>query len=313
MTYPFKNLVLAGGGIWGLSYAGIATVLEERGIYRQIERVAGVSVGSMFATFMCVGYEPQDIMRIVKSTDFHKFEDKPNIFRVFTKYGFFKGDFCLEWMRDMVSQSPLAEGNPDITFGELQEKGARELFVFATDLNTQTYKEFSARTTPDCRVVEAVRASMSLPIVFPAWRFTTGEGHLFCDGGMMNNYPINFFDEAPFIQKGRLDNHETLGFMFMAPKTNAPRQDDGLGFGNLEKYMKSLMEAIVIGVGESLNVPGIARRTVMTNAHATGISPMQFKIQPEEVELLIETGASSVTDYLNAYSPLQLVEVVPTS
>lgn len=299
VQYPFKNLVLAGGGIWGLAYAGMAGVLEQRGIYNQIERLAGVSVGSMFATLIAVGYRPDDIMRIVKATNFHDFEDKPNVFRILTKYGFFRGDFALSWMRDLIGKSPVGLGRPDLTFAELSQRGGRELYVFATDLNTQTYKEFSARMTPEVKVAEGVRASMSLPLIFPAPTF---DGHIYCDGGMMNNYPINVFDVAPFLEPDRLTNDETLGFMFMAPRTNAARKDDGLRFGELETYLRALMESIVIGVSGALAVPGTLARTVMTDAHATGISAMQFKIQPEEASLLIQTGAQSLTDYLDRYT-----------
>ena len=44
--YDYKNLVLEGGGVRGLAYAGVFSVLEEKGILQQIEKVGGSSAGS---------------------------------------------------------------------------------------------------------------------------------------------------------------------------------------------------------------------------------------------------------------------------
>jgi NTE family protein len=303
LKYPFKNLVLAGGGIWGVCYAGVAAVLEKKGIYSQIQRTAGVSAGAIYATLMSVGYSADDMMNIVKTAPFHTFEDKPNLFRVFTKYGLFKGDAFLSWMGDMIAQSPAGQGNAGLTFKELQDRTGREVYVFATDLNTQTYKELSARTVPDWKIAEGVRASMSVPLIFSGWRFPDAADHqnIYVDGGMMDNYPLNFFDEPPFVSEGTLTNPETLGFLFMAPRRNAQRPDDGLKFGDMHTYLKSLAESILIGVMLSLQVPGNQERTVLTDAHATGISALDFKVKPEQIDQLIEAGRASITDYLKTY------------
>jgi NTE family protein len=301
--FPFENLVLSGGGIWGLAYVGVAQVLKEHGIYSKIKRIAAVSSGAIFGALMCCGYEPEDMLRILQETDFHSFEDKPNLLRVFTKYGFFAGDAFLHWLQEQVAASPLGAGNPDLTFGELAEKGGREFYAFATDLNTQTYQEFSQRWTPDLPIVQAVRASMSLPLIFKAWKFTGEDGlpNIYCDGGMMNNYPLPFFDEPPFVKPGTLANEETLGFLFMAPRANAKRPDDGLAYGELHVYLKSLLESIIIGVISSIESPSNTERTVMTDVHATGISPIHFKISSEEVELLVNAGRNSLEEYLSTY------------
>ena len=44
--YNYKNLVLEGGGVRGLAYAGVFSVLEQKGIIQQIEKVGGSSGGS---------------------------------------------------------------------------------------------------------------------------------------------------------------------------------------------------------------------------------------------------------------------------
>ena len=43
MDYPFQNLVLEGGGVKGIAYAGAFEVLEQQGILEQVGPVAGTS------------------------------------------------------------------------------------------------------------------------------------------------------------------------------------------------------------------------------------------------------------------------------
>jgi NTE family protein len=58
-NYSYKNLVLEGGGVRGLAYAGAFSVLEKKGILQQIENVAGSSAGSIAGMLVCVGYTGQ--------------------------------------------------------------------------------------------------------------------------------------------------------------------------------------------------------------------------------------------------------------
>ena len=69
----FRNLVFEGGGVKGLAYAGATRVLEERGILKDIQRVAGASAGAINALLMALGYSSDEQLAILKSTDFDEF------------------------------------------------------------------------------------------------------------------------------------------------------------------------------------------------------------------------------------------------
>ena len=43
----YKNLVLEGGGVRGLAYAGVFSVLENNGVLNRIENVGGSSAGAI--------------------------------------------------------------------------------------------------------------------------------------------------------------------------------------------------------------------------------------------------------------------------
>ena len=55
-NYGYKNLVLEGGGVRGLAYAGVFSVLEQKGIIQNIEKVGGSSAGSIAGMLLSIGY-----------------------------------------------------------------------------------------------------------------------------------------------------------------------------------------------------------------------------------------------------------------
>ena len=203
-TSEIKYLALKGGGVKGIAYAGALKVLDDEGIYDNIEKVAGTSAGSIVSCLIALKYPVQDksnsnvttIESIIEALDLKKFEDHKSKLRVITKYGLYKGQYFLNWMEDRVVGSPL--GLPKkATFKDLHDKGGMDLHVYSCNINTHSLQEFSYAVTPNIPIAEAVRASMSIPMFFSAWQFPGGQfnNHLFVDGGMMMNYPITAFDD----------------------------------------------------------------------------------------------------------------------
>jgi len=130
-----------------------------------------------------------------------------------THYGLYKGDAFLSWIKKRISFSKLGL-NENSTFADLKENGGKDLYVFASDLYTKDIVEFSYRKTPDVIIAEAVRASMSIPMFFQAWRFSNNNpnDHLYVDGGVAYNYPLSTFDSNEFTNDPSNINKQTLGF-----------------------------------------------------------------------------------------------------
>ncbi len=93
--YEYKNLVLEGGGIRGLAYPGALKVLEQKGIIKNIERVAGTSAGAITALMVSLGYNSYEIDSIIYVLKIQQFNDGKNIVgkirRVRKEYGVYKG------------------------------------------------------------------------------------------------------------------------------------------------------------------------------------------------------------------------------
>ena len=78
-----------------------------------------------------------------------------------------------------------------VTFADLRKAGCPTLKIVATDISARSLVLFSADTTPDVAVGDAVAASACIPGVFRAHRI----GERLCyDGGLVSNLPAWAFD-----------------------------------------------------------------------------------------------------------------------
>jgi NTE family protein len=107
----------------------------------------------------------------------------------------------------------------DISFLELAKKTKMTFRCYATDLQKSKIKEMSVLTTPAMLVRTAVRASMSLPIMYSPVK----EGDsLLVDGGLLHNLPLVFLTEAEI--------QETLGVLFVSEESTPKPIESVLDF-----------------------------------------------------------------------------------
>jgi len=284
-----KNLAFKGGGVLGIAYAGAIEALEEKKVLEQIQHVAGTSAGAITAALISLKYTSADILKVVAATDFKAFEDGWDPLRIASKYGLYKGEAFLTWMRKCITDKGLPA---TATFADFAKAGMLDLHVFAADLNERTLKEFSAGTTPNTIVAEAVRASMSIPLFFEAWTFSNSipDNHIYVDGGTIYNFPITTFDS-----NDDLANPETLGFYLQnIHGTNPPST---LGNDQLMQYVKDLFETLTDSQAIDFDKdPEEKKRTVVIDDF--GISATNFGLTDDQKKQLYNSGKTATTDYL---------------
>ncbi|MCR9142560.1 MAG: patatin-like phospholipase family protein [bacterium] len=298
-NYPFKNLVFQGGGVLGVTYAGVMRVLEAEGVLEQVERVAGTSAGAMASMLIGLRYSVDQLEEILLETDFKNFttESKPLEFK--DRYGWYSVRPLRTWLRGLIQNAgEHLKGEAlsgDETFGDLNKLGCREIKVFATDLNTRSIAEFDHESTPDVRVVDAVCASLTIPAFFQSFQFPDNNpnDHIYVDGGALLNYPIMAFDP----RRGKV-NRETLGFA-LEEKDDLGSVSD-LGFGTFRNWAEHLYETVKRVQSNLLNMHEEHKeRTVFLDVGT--ISPVDFEITHEEKLELIENGKRATEDYLRLY------------
>lgn len=181
-------LVVGGGGIKGLCALGAITRLNELKILRQPEILCGTSCGAMICILLLIGYSSVDICDLLVELDFtmlfkidiEDIFDSPHV-------GLGTNDKFIVILKKLMKNKGI---NPNITFKELYKLIPRQLIVTGTCINDMTLHYFSAKNTPNMPVSLAVQISMTVPVMFKPIHY---DGKLWIDGGCLNNYPIEPF------------------------------------------------------------------------------------------------------------------------
>lgn len=246
-NYDYKNLVLEGGGVRGFAYAGVFSVLEEKGILQQIQKIGGSSAGSIAGMLVSLGYNAIEIDSLMRELPVEQFNDgKGGLVGKYTrfkkKFGIYKGIAFEKWLQRLVKYKT---GNPLLTFEQLHKLHEnntlfKDLYCTGTNLSKQQLEIFSYETTPGMPLSLAVRISGGIPLYFEPIALdnqlqrikrsdTLSFINYYVDGGMLANYPVNMFDTCESGSNNALlcnkvkFNRQTLGI-----KLERPQQIDSI-------------------------------------------------------------------------------------
>jgi len=244
--YDYKNLVLEGGGVRGLAYAGVFSVLEERGILQQIENVGGSSAGSIAGMLISIGYTAAEIDSLMMELPLQKFNDGyggliGKYARFKKDFGIYKGEAFEKWLKTMVAYKT---GNPLLTFEQLHQLHLKDnlykdLYCTGTNLSKQQLEIFSFINTPSMPIALAVRISGGVPLYFEPIALddqlqkikrsdTTSFVNYYVDGGMLCNYPISIFDSCEYNNNPLLCDKVKFNPQTIGIKLERPQQIDSL-------------------------------------------------------------------------------------
>lgn len=284
-----RNLVFECGGMKCIAYAGALQALHDRGLLGSIRGVAGSSAGALMAMLLALRYTPQQIRRALLDTDFSTFHGRLEPLHIASRYGLSRGDGFYQWIVERLLQAGYTE---DLRFSQLADSALLDLRVYATDLTEKTVREFSAAATPDVPVGQAVRASMTIPLMFDAWQFPGGvpDDHYYVDGGVVLGYPIHAFDaDSPPA--------DTLGFHLNHHNDAGKNENISNVFGFIGHLFESLMQSQRINLNQS---PAVLERTVIIDDF--GIAATDFSLNHEQLKTLFDSGYESARGYLDRLS-----------
>lgn len=340
--YHFRNLVFEGGGVKGIAYVGALEVLDKEGILNGIERVAGTSAGAMVAVLVGLGYSADDLKEILWNLNFKNFMDSSwgivrNTKRFLEDYGWYKGDFFRNLMASYIEKKT---GNGEATFNDIKKmkeagKPFRDIYLIGADLTTGLSKTFSAKHSPNTKVADATRISMSIPLFFAAVKGVGNDNHIYVDGGLLDNYAIKTFDQLNLVadknNARRTDyyekineklkakstrtrslgkpneyvyNKETLGFRLDAKEDINMYLNQGSASTKEIKSLFSYTKALVTALIDAQNNVHLHsddwQRTVYIDT--LGIGATDFDISDNKKTMLYETGVDYTEAYLEWYN-----------
>jgi len=204
----WQKIYLCGGGMNTICHLGALQHLESIGHLRLVKEWMGISAGAMQALCIAIGYTIANTIEFSLSFDFQQITEVDEAAGWLLNMGFDTGNRLLKLLNAYLKVKGLKE---TMTFQQLYETTGRSFRTFAANINTGDLVTYSKETTPDYCVTHAVRASMSIPYYFQPFQCPV-TGHLLCDGGIINNYPLSLLTEE--------ERDQTLGLLLrfkMAP------------------------------------------------------------------------------------------------
>jgi NTE family protein len=332
MAYHFRNLVFEGGGVKGIAYIGAMAVMKDEGILQAIQRVGGTSAGAINATLFALGFSIDEQRTILNRLDFNNFKDDStgvirDTDRLLNKFGWYKGDFFHDWISKHIKKKL---GDPNATFKHLQAAKKPDLYVYGTNLSTCFGEVFSIEHTPNVRIADAVRISMSIPLFFAAVRNPRDD--VYVDGGVLDNFPVKLFDRQKYIDAANLAtmaaqrpyydkentrflkkqpssspyvyNKETLGF-----RLDSKQEIGVFRYGaepahekidNFFDYVKALVGTMMESQANSHLHSDDWQRTIYIDS--LGVKTTEFDLSDAKKKKLEESGAKGARDYLTWFN-----------
>ncbi|WP_227997829.1 patatin-like phospholipase family protein [Nocardia australiensis] len=327
------DLVLEGGGVKGIALLGAVLVLSEAG-YR-FPRIAGTSAGAIVAALVAAyqkdGRDLHDLVDVMHRLDYKRFDDGSILQRtlgrvgdgaeVLLHNGAHTGNYLTEWLTPLLADVGVRTFAdlrlPDDPGSSLADYQRYRLVVHASDLSRQVlvrlpwdYAEYGKPADTQL-VVDAVRASMSVPFYFRPVTVDTPHGQVtWVDGGLLSNFPITVFDRTD----DRPERWPTWGIKLSAqPASDAPDHPQhtpaGLALACLQTATNSDANRY------QLDTEGVNRRTVYIDTSMT--AALDFDITLQTQNLLFESGSIAAGRFLEqlgaAIPPTQPHPDQPTS
>ena len=186
------HLFISGSHLWGLYNLGIIRYIYAYPHYfDKIKDIGGVSFGAITAYFIILNI---DITRIEKL--FYKLVEIEDLklipYDKLLNIIYEKGIQDVSIYFDIMEEG-LSEFK-GLTFADISKKYGKNLHILALCVSTGELTLFNTDNTPNVLVIDAIKASSSVPIVSPPVEI---DGYLYCDGCITNNTILEYFSDIP--------------------------------------------------------------------------------------------------------------------
>ena len=267
------KLVLSGGRVKGIAHIGALQAVYDYGYLDNINTIAGTSIGALIGTLLIIGYTPKDIYDFIMMFDMSKIGEY-KLENFLEKYGFDDGTKIMIIIKNMFKNKGFSE---DITFKELYDKIKKKLIMTVTCINDKKAYYYSVDTFPNMKVIKAIRMTISVPIYFTP---VEHEGHLYVDGGCIDNYPMELFSD---------NINEVIGIYLSDVK------DYTKNISNLEDTLINTLMSMLEGISAN-SLKGYEKYSIKINL--SRISILDLSLNKQKKQQLQEIGYNS---FLNIF------------
>jgi NTE family protein len=324
------DLVLEGGGVKGIGLVGAVLALHEAGYV--FPRIGGTSAGAIVAALIAA-YQVRDVPLTQLQTDmaeldYTQFMQKTwaekhlgligDAAALVSHQGLYASAYVQDWLTSKLEPLGIR------TFADLKITGDSgtalapyqryRLVTHTSDLTRGTlvrlpwdlpYYLLSSEDQGDAKqqievinnykIVDAVRASMSIPFFFQPFEQKTALGTCtWVDGGLLQNFPVTVFDRTD----GKRNRWPTFGIKLSSqPAMNTP---DVPVQGDLHEVVAIAHTAIGEWNRYPLADEGVGARTVFVDT--MGIASTDFGLTTDQRDALFANGKDAAEKFLAAWA-----------
>lgn len=272
----YETLYLTSGGTNGYVYIGALQILERKNLLKNLKRVIGCSVGSIFSLFYILGYKSKDILKILTLQNVEdiyinqKVNNDNIILNLTMNLGLNDGNGIIRLINIFLEHKNISN---NITLKELYKIYPIEFIILVSNITNNKQELISYKTNGDMPVNLAIRASCSIPLLFTPIKY---KHNIFVDGGFISDMKSNFIDEKTLI----LRLHTSKYY-----ETN-----DSLG--NIFDYIKTIFQTILM----QTQFYNKNSNTIEYNFNSSGIN---FTLTNDDKIKLYYKGIKDTLDFIN--------------
>lgn len=274
---PYR-IYLSGGGMCAMAHVGALIELSKYIPLKTIKEWMGVSAGSLVSMCLCIGFTLDELYKVCIGFDFTNIKEYDSIPGWLLHFGIDTG----ERLHKLVEACLHVKGlSSDFTFKDCMDKFGKSLRVVATDLNEAKSITFCPKTTPDYRVADAVRASMSYPYYFQPFMCPVS-GHHLSDGAVISNYPLFVLNKE--------DHSQTLSLLI---RTLVEPKEDLMSL-EIEELISRPIKIIFT---ERTNIETRFYDSQCIQIDLGNINMLEFSFDEDTKKFIVERGRESVVAF----------------
>lgn len=304
MKKSYENLVFEGGGTRGFAYCGAIEELDKLGILSKITRFAGTSIGALFASLLVLGYTSDEINNLPSIFDFSYFTTRCSPVSMYKLWNYYGVNNTQQLMRQL-SQIIKQKFSENITLQELYDLTNKELVICTCCLNREIPVYLHHTKFPEVKLVDAITASMSVPMFFQANQYDfLGTLDYYTDGGIVDNYPIWIFNDSDILHnetQSILDkttvNPRTLGVKLLYnDETNTSEVFAGRKeINSLFDYSNQIISSMMMQIEKSVISDKYIEHTI--SIQCGNIYFLDIHLTKQQILYLIDAGKQAVTNF----------------
>ena len=229
-----KHIVIGGGGHYGLTMYGILKEAHKLGFWKRenIQSLYGTSIGSLICLLVTLDYDWDTLDRYFIERPWEtvfKF-DLNTIMYAFENRGIFDQTIINELIKPLL----LGKDIPlDIPLKEYYERTHIDMYITTSEVVQFELIVLSHKTHPEWRLLDAIYASCSLPVIFaPIIR----NNCCYIDGGLFSGYPLDL------CLKSDCDPNEIFGIRKTSGSNREPIHEKSTLFDIMKNTMKNAMK-----------------------------------------------------------------------